>query len=83
MNLSTYWEFVSSELTLVHRFLERITSGDIEVTADQFPNFIYNEDKADELSAHDPDDWDVEKGLLQSPLCLWVRALNLNQRHSS
>jgi hypothetical protein len=56
MTLSTYWEFVSSELTLVHRFLERITSGDIEVTADQFPNFVYNEHKAEELLAHDPDD---------------------------
>ena len=28
-------------------FLERITSGEIEIMADQFPNFLYNESNAD------------------------------------
>ena len=46
------------------RFLERITSGDVKVTSDQFPNFLYDEDEAEELLVHDPTDWDVGKGLL-------------------
>ena len=52
-------------------FLKKITSGKIEITADQFPNFLYDEQKAD-LPSKD-EDWNVEDGLLSSPLCLWVR----------
>ena len=53
-------------------------SGDVEVTADQFPNFLYDEAEAEELLVYDLDDWDIEKGLLQSPLCFWVRTLNFH-----
>jgi len=56
-------------------FLERITSGDVEITSDQFPNFLYDEDKAEKLTEENPDDWDAEKGLLRSSLCLWVSCL--------
>ena len=57
-------------LTLSSSFLEKITSGEIEITADQFPNFLYDEEAADLPS---DGDWDVEGGLLRSSLCLWVR----------
>lgn len=56
-------------LTLSSSFLEKITSGEIEITADQFPNFLYDEEAADLPS---DGDWDVKGGLLHSPLCLWV-----------
>ena len=56
-------------LTLSSSFLEKITSGEIEITANQFPNFLYDEEATDlPLDG----DWDVEGGLLRSPLCLWV-----------
>jgi len=53
------------------RCLEDITSGKLEVTADQFPNFVYNEDEADELTEENHESWDAETGLLRSSLCLW------------
>jgi hypothetical protein len=59
-------------LTLPARFLDRITSGEIKVTANQFPNFLYDESEAQQLSEENPEEWDVEKGLLRSSLCLWV-----------
>ena len=37
-------------LILCFSFLEKITSGNIEITADQFPNFPYDEDNADQPS---------------------------------
>ena len=58
-------------LKLCFSFLEKITSGNIEITADQFPNFLYNEHNADQPS--EEEEWDVEYGLLCSLLCLWVR----------
>jgi hypothetical protein len=58
-------------LKLCFSFLEKITSGNIEITADQFPNFLYDEHNADQPS--EEEEWDVEYGLLCSPLCLWVR----------
>jgi hypothetical protein len=64
-----YFDF-SLFLTVSSSFLERITSGEIEITADQFPNFLYDELNADPPSRDD--DWDVENGLLRSELCLWV-----------
>ena len=56
-------------------FLERITSGDVEITSDQFPNFLYDEDKVEKLTKENQHDWDTEKGLLWSSLCLWVSCL--------
>lgn len=44
--------------------------GEIEITADQFPNFLYDEFNADPPSRDG--EWNVENGLLCSPLCLWV-----------
>lgn len=58
---------------LMISFLERITNGDVEITSDQFPNFLYDADEAEVLTEENPDDWDAEKGLLRSGLCLWVR----------
>jgi hypothetical protein len=58
-------------LILCLSFLEKITSGNIEITADQFPNFLYDEDNADQPS--EEEEWDIEYGLLCSLLCLWVR----------
>jgi hypothetical protein len=55
-------------------FLEKITSGEIAITAEQFPNFLYDEDLAVPLNMNNLAEWDVEKGLLRSDLCLWVRA---------
>ena len=60
---------LSHFLTCSSSFLEKITSGEIEITADQFPNFLY-----DELNANLPsedEEWNVEEGLLCSSLCLW------------
>jgi hypothetical protein len=56
-------------------FLERITNGAVEITSEQFPNFLYDEDEAEELTEENPGDWDAEKGLLRSSLCLWVSDL--------
>jgi hypothetical protein len=56
----------------VTSFLERITNGAVEITSEQFPNFLYDEDEAEELTEEKPGDWDAEKGLLCSSLCLWV-----------
>ena len=61
-------DFSSSYLS--SSFLKKITSGEIEITADQFPNFLYDERIADPPSREEG--WDVENGLLCSPLCLWV-----------
>ncbi|KAF8240101.1 hypothetical protein L208DRAFT_1428257, partial [Tricholoma matsutake] len=58
------WEFDDYE-----GFLEKITSGKIEITADQFPNFLYDECSAEPPS--DEEEWNVEHGLLRSSLCLW------------
>lgn len=71
------WEFDDNEryvsdvpprlLTLCSSFLKKITSGEIEIMADQFPNFLY-----DECSAKPPseeEEWNVEHGLLHSSLC--------------
>ena len=76
------WDFDNDEryisngfyylLTVSSSFLEKITSGEIEITADQFPNFLYDERNADPPSGDE--EWDVENGLLCSPLCLWVRS---------
>jgi hypothetical protein len=55
-----------------HRFLERITSGEVEVTPDAFPNFLYDESEAEELLEENPEGWNAENGLLLSSLCLWV-----------
>ena len=60
---------------LMTSFLECITNGDVEVTSDQFPNFLYDEDEAKELTEENPGNWDAEKGLLWSSLCLWVSCL--------
>jgi hypothetical protein len=57
----------------VTSFLERITNGNVEITSDQFPNFLYDVDEAEELTEENPDGWDAERGLLRSSLCLWVR----------
>ena len=59
-------------LTLPARFLNRLTSSEIRVTANQFPNFLYNESEAELLLEENLEEWNVEKGLLQSSLCLWV-----------
>lgn len=59
-------------LMLWSRFLEKITSREVEITADQFPNFLYDEINA-ELPSED-EEWDVEYGLLHSSLCLWVHS---------
>ena len=74
------WDFDNDEgyvldvlsylLTFSFSFIEKITSGRIEITADQFPNFLYDEVNSDFPS--EEDGWDVENGLLCSPLCLWV-----------
>lgn len=71
------WEFDDYEgyvsdvlprlLTLCSSFLEKITSGKIEITADQFPNFLYDECSAEPPS--DEEEWNVEHGLLRSSLC--------------
>jgi hypothetical protein len=45
-------------------------NGDVEITADQFPNFLYDEEKAD--LPEEGVEWNVESGLLTSGLCLWV-----------
>jgi hypothetical protein len=39
--------------------------------ADQFPNFLYDEEDA-ELQKKESKKWDVENGLLTSRLCLWA-----------
>ena len=57
-------------LTVSSSFIERIMSGEIGITANQFPNFLYNEHVADLPSREE--DWDVENGLLCSDFCLWV-----------
>ena len=44
--------------------------GDVEITADQFPNFLYDEENAD--FPEEGVEWNVENGLLTSKLCLWV-----------
>jgi hypothetical protein len=72
MTLSMQYDIISSELKADYRFLEKIVNGDIEITAEQFPNFLYDEGVAEEVSEDNPLDWDVEKGLLRSPLCVWV-----------
>ena len=54
------------------RFVERITSGNVEITSKQFPNFLYDEDEAEDLTVENPEDWDVERGLLRSAICVWV-----------
>ena len=74
------WDFDNDEgcvflgvfifLTFRSSFLERITSGDIMITADQLPNFLYDKTMADVPSRDE--DWNVENGLLCSDLCLWV-----------
>lgn len=46
-----------------------------QVTIDKFLNFLYNEGKAEELLEENPNVWNAEKGLLRSPLCLWVHCL--------
>jgi hypothetical protein len=66
-----FYDAYSQLLTLSSRFLEKITSGEIEITADQFPNFLYDEANADPPSGDE--EWNVENGLLCSTLCLWVR----------
>jgi hypothetical protein len=43
---------------------------DVRITSNQFLNFLYDEDKAEELTEENPDDWDAEKGLLQLLLYL-------------
>ncbi|KAH9984331.1 hypothetical protein BJV77DRAFT_966229 [Russula vinacea] len=53
-------------------FLNRLTSSEIRVTANQFPNFLYNESEAELLLEENLEEWNVEKGLLQSSLCLWA-----------
>jgi hypothetical protein len=60
------------------RFLDQITSGKVAITADLFPNFLYDETEADALLEDNPEDWDVEKGLLRSPLCVWVSAFDVD-----
>jgi hypothetical protein len=57
---------------LSSRYIDNITSGLVEITADQFPNFLYDEEEADALLEDDPEDWDPERGLLRSFICLWV-----------
>ncbi|KAF8225243.1 hypothetical protein L208DRAFT_1380731 [Tricholoma matsutake] len=52
------------------KFLEKITSREVEITADQFPNFLYDEINA-ELPSED-EEWDVKYGLLHSSMCLWA-----------
>ena len=47
-------------------------SGEVKVTAEQFPNFLYDENESEYLFEENPAGWDVEKGLLRLPLCLWV-----------
>ena len=47
-------------------------NGEVEVMADQFPNFLYDEREAEELLEGNPEGWDVEKGLLRGVLCVWV-----------
>jgi hypothetical protein len=59
-------------LTLPARFLDHLTSGEIRVTANQFPNFLYDESEVELLLEENLEEWNVEKGLLQSSLCLWV-----------
>jgi hypothetical protein len=44
---------------LCFSFLEKITSRNIKIMADQFPNFLYNEDNADQSSE---EEWNVEYG---------------------
>ena len=71
------WEFDNTEgfdlfyflkpSNFSYSFLEKITSGEIEITAN---NFLYNERVAT-IPAKD-EDWDVKNGLLCSELCLWV-----------
>jgi hypothetical protein len=65
----------SPTLTNLYRFLKRITSGEVEVTIDEFPNFLYDEGEAEQLLEENPNVWNAEKGLLRSSLCLWVRCL--------
>jgi hypothetical protein len=76
------WEFGSNDpgyvsdvlsrlLTLWSSFLEKITSGGFEITADQFPNFLYDERNTDQPL--EEEEWDVGYGLLRSSLCFWVR----------
>jgi len=53
-------------------YLEEITNGKVDIMPDQYPNFLYDETVAEELLEDDPEEWDVELGLLRSPLCVWV-----------
>ena len=39
-------------------------SGLVEVTANQFPTFPYDEDDADDLMEENQETWDAERGLL-------------------
>jgi hypothetical protein len=71
-NQGRFFVISSPRLMFLSSFLERIMNGAIKITSDQFPNFLYDEDKAEELTEENPDDWDAEKGLLHSSLCLWV-----------
>jgi hypothetical protein len=61
-----------SRLMTVTSFIERITNGNVKVTSGQFPNFLYDEGEAEELTEENPTFWDVERGLLRSLLCVWV-----------
>lgn len=72
MILSTYLNLVISILTFPYSFVDKIMNGEVEVTADQFPNFLYDEREAEELLEGNPEGWDVEKGLLRGVLCVWV-----------
>jgi len=60
---------------LITSFLEHITNRDVKVNSDQFPNFLYNKNEAEELTEENPGNWDAKKGLLWSSLCLWVSCL--------
>jgi hypothetical protein len=62
-------------MTATSGLIERITNGSVNVTANQFPNFLYDEDEAEKLTQENPTRWNVEKGLLRSSLCIWVSHL--------
>jgi hypothetical protein len=71
---SKSFRFARFMLIFWFRYIERITS---EVTADQFPNFMYDESEAEELFGENPEKWDAEKSLSRLPMCLWVSFLVL------
>jgi hypothetical protein len=74
-NWGMFFVNYSPDPILLSSFLEHITNGDIKITSDQFPDFLYNGEKMEELTEENPGNWDAEKGLLQSSLCLWVSHL--------